>query len=290
MPNKNKILIVINPLSGKKGLRYLNQLCQILNSKLSIYDIYNTEANAVTNEDYINKQLNKYNEVIAIGGDGTLNMLCNVLAKTGVALGVIPCGTGNDFCKNIYAENENFLGVVTSNKTIQIDLGWCNNRYFINVLGIGFDAMLIKKTENSNKRIFSSLFYVWHTLKYLAFYKEEFMHFKFNGETKNEITFIAAFANGAYFGNGMKITPHASITDGLLDCCKVGELSLFKKCLCLVKSFSGKHLSIENVEYSQSESFQVLSENHPIEADGEFFGYTPATIRIAKEALLLKIP
>ena len=290
MPNKNKILIVINPLSGKKGLSYLNSLSKILVSKQLFHDIYYTVADAITNEKYIKNNLNKYNEVIAIGGDGTLNMLCNALVNTGKALGIIPCGTGNDFCRNIYTKKENYLAVVTGNKSIKIDLGWCNDRYFMNVLGVGFDAMLVKKTAKKNKRAFSSFFYIWYALKYLVFYKEEFMEFKSDGLLKNEITFIAAFANGAYFGNGMKITPHASISDGLLDCCRVGKLNLFNKCMCLAKSFSGKHLLIKNVEYSQSVSFQISSKDHPIEADGEFFGYTPATIRIEKEALILKIP
>ena len=82
----------------------------------------------------------------------------------------------------------------------------------------------------------------------------------------------------------------ADISDGHLDCCWVGKLNLLGKLYCLVNIFSGKHLSAKNIEYVQGKEFHILSAQHPIEADGEFVGYTPATIRIENKALLLKVP
>ena len=101
---------------------------------------------------------------------------------------------------------------------------------------------------------------------------------------------MAAFGNGSFFGSGMNITPKADISDGQLDCCWVGKLNLLRKLYCLVNIFSGKHLSAKNIEYVQGKEFHILSTQHPIEADGEFIGYTPATIRVENKALLLKVP
>ena len=285
-----KYLIIFNPQTGKKGLRYLDKLITHLGKKELAYDIHHTESDTQLTEQKISEKLNNFSGVISIGGDGTLNMLSNVLALKNIPLGIIPCGTGNDFARHIYNKDDDVLATVTGDKAINIDLGWCNERYFINVLGIGYDAMIAEETKEDNKILFRSFFYLWNALKYLPFYKEKEIQIQSEEFTKNAPTFMAAFGNGTFFGNGMNITPQADVTDGQLDCCWVGKLGFFKKCSCLIKLFSGEHLSAENIEYVKGKEFKVLSEHHPIEADGEFVGYTPATICIKEKTLCLKVP
>ena len=160
----------------------------------------------------------------------------------------------------------------------------------MNVMGIGYDSMIAEETKGDNKKLFRSFFYLWNALKYLPIFKEKEIHIKTDDSFKNEATFMAAFGNGSFFGSGMNITPKASINDGLLDFCWVGKLSFLKKCHCVIKIFSGSHLDVNNIEYMQGTEFHVLTKQLPIEADGEFVGYTPATIRIEEKALLLKVP
>ena len=90
---KNKYLIVINPQTGKKGQRYLQQLTDTLLMKKISCDIFYTKADTALTEKELSEKLNSYSDVISIGGDGTLNMLSNVLAYKNIALGIIPCGT-----------------------------------------------------------------------------------------------------------------------------------------------------------------------------------------------------
>lgn len=286
----NNYLIVLNPQAGNKGQRYLKKLRKSLSEKNLPYDIFHTEADQYSTEKKLSEILHHYSNVVSIGGDGTLNMLSNVLAFKNIPLGVIPCGTGNDFSRHIYDKTDDIIAIVTNKNAIKADLGKCNDRYFINVLGIGYDAMIAENTKDDNKTVFRSFFYLWNALKYLPFYKEKNLHIKTGDFHKNEATFMTAFGNGSFFGSGMNITPHADISDGLLDCCWVGKLSFIKKCNCLIKLFSGDHLSTDNIEYVQAKEFHVLSEGHPIEADGEFIGFTPALISSEAKALLLKVP
>ena len=289
MKNK-KYLIIINPLTRKKGQHCLNNLTKILNKKDFSYDIYYTETDLQITQQTISGKLSDYSDVISIGGDGTLNMLSNILAYKNIPLGIIPCGTGNDFSRHIYDKKDDIVATVTGGNVIEADLGCCNERYFINVLGIGYDAMIAENTKNDNKILFRSFFYLWNAVKYLPFYKEKGVHINADNFNKNEATFMVAFGNGSFFGSGMNITPKADISDGQLDCCWVGKLNFFRKCYCLINIFSGKHLLAKNIEYVQGKQFNVLSEHHPIEADGEFIGYTPAIIRTEEKALLLKVP
>lgn len=288
MPDKN-YLIVFNPQSGRKGVRFLKKISAVLDAKNIRYELFQTESDTCKSENRLNKIIHNFSNVISLGGDGTLNMLSNVLAYTNIPLGIIPCGTGNDFARHVYKHRKYILDVVTGDTVKKVDLGWCNDRYFINVLGVGYDAMIAEKTRNNNKIIFRSFFYLWNALKYLLFYKEKTVHLESPGFNKNEAAFMAVFGNASFFGNGMNITPQADITDGLLDCCWVGKLGFIRKCQCLIKLFSGEHLTESNIEYVQAKAFQVLSKGHPIEADGEFIGYTPASIQIREQALLLKV-
>jgi YegS/Rv2252/BmrU family lipid kinase len=285
-----KYLVVVNPLTGRKGQRHLAQLSTILHNENISYDTFYTEADVQQTEQKLVQRVTAYTDVVAIGGDGTLNMLCNLLAHKNIALGIIPCGTGNDFSRHIYKKSDDIFKTVTQDNSIQIDLGKCQQRYFINVLGVGYDGMVAEQTCGDKKMMFRSFFYLWHALKYLLVFKEQNIELRSPHFQKDEKTFMVVFGNGTFFGNGMNITPNADITDGVLDCCWIGQLSFFKKCYCLIKLYSGKHLSTRNIEYVHGKEFEVTTKGHPIEADGEFIGYTPAHIQSVEKALLLKVP
>lgn len=287
---KKNFFIIYNPQTGRKGLRALNTLIDKLVEKRFNYDIYHTEIDSLASERHISSKIKNYSDIISIGGDGTLNMLSNALANKDIPLGIIPCGTGNDFSRHIYKKSDDIIKIVIDGEAKKVDLGWCNGRYFMNVMGIGYDSMIAEETKGDNKKLFRSFFYLWNALKYLPIFKEKEIHIKTDDSFKNEATFMAAFGNGSFFGSGMNITPKASINDGLLDFCWVGKLSFLKKCHCVIKIFSGSHLDVNNIEYMQGTEFHVLTKQLPIEADGEFVGYTPATIRIEEKALLLKVP
>lgn len=283
-------LIVINPQSGSRGEHYLEQICQRLKQSAIQYHVVSTTEDQQQTINIINQELEKITQVIVIGGDGTLHTMANVLAKSNIPLGIIPCGTGNDFCKNIYRPGDDIIETALFGDTRQVDLGWCNDIYFMNVLGIGYDGMIAKSTSGKKNGPFRSLVYLWSALKYLPLYKERPMQLVSAGINKHEPTFLAAFANGAFFANGMKVAPLAKITDGQLDCCWIGKMNLLKKVFRLLKIFSGRHINETGIEYVKGEKFEVPTAGLPVEADGEYIGQTPASIRIEKNALLLKVP
>lgn len=287
--NKN-YLIVYNPCSGQKGITALNKLINKLEGKNFKYVVYHTEKDTIATERNIKNKIKNHSDVVVVGGDGTLNILSNVLAYSPIPLGIIPCGTGNDFSRNIYTKIDDVIDIVTSEYSVKVDLGWCNDRYFMNVLGIGYDAIVAEEVKNNNSKKLRFLVYIWAALKHLPFYRDKELDIKSDDFNKSGKTFMVVFGNGQFFGNGMKITPRATIEDGVLDCCWVGQLGFLNKLQCFAKLFSGKHLSDNNIEYSQGNIFHVLSEGHPIEADGEFFGYTPAHIQVKEKALNLKMP
>jgi diacylglycerol kinase (ATP) len=104
-------------------------------------------------------------------------------------------------------------------------------------------------------------------------------------------TILAAFANTPTYGGGMKIAPQARMDDGLLDVCLVGAVDPFRLFCMFPTVYSGRHLRIREVQYSQTARVRVETE-HPMDvyADGEFVCRTPVEIAIQRSVLKIVSP
>ncbi len=104
-------------------------------------------------------------------------------------------------------------------------------------------------------------------------------------------TVLAAFANTPLYGGGMKIAPLAIMDDGLLDVCIVGAVDPFKLFCLFPTVYSGRHLKVREVDYSQATRVRIETD-HPLDiyADGEFVCRTPAEIGVHRGALTVLTP
>ena len=286
---QTKILVVVNPVVNKRKQQKLNELLAAIEARKLQYEVFHTLGDSQQNQAYFQQHMAQFTDVISVGGDGTLNLVINAIADFDVSLGIVPCGTGNDFSRNIYRKHDDVIETVLGDNTRKIDLGKCNQRYFINVLGVGYDGALVEAINRSRAYRFRALVYLWNALKQLPSYKEKRTELQ-SLKNKHQDCFIAAFGNGQYFGNGMHITPKAKLDDGLLDCCWVAKTNILTKIFYILQIFKGRHLSAPIVDYWQDKHFSITTQGLPIEGDGEFFGYTPADIRVVKNAIRLKVP
>jgi len=102
---------------------------------------------------------------------------------------------------------------------------------------------------------------------------------------------LAAFANAPFYGDGMKIAPHARLDDGLFDVCLIRGIDKFKL-FCLFPSvYFGGHLGLKEVEYFHS-ARAVVETEYPLDvyADGEYVCKTPVEFRVERAALRVIIP
>ncbi|GGD49113.1 diacylglycerol/lipid kinase family protein [Lacimicrobium alkaliphilum] len=285
-----RFLIIINPLASGSAERYREQLTERLDQAGTAFDIWYTTDNDQANQRHLQQCTTDYSDWVVIGGDGTLNLAVNALAGTDVILGLLPCGSGNDFARNLYRKGDDPIEVVLGEHSRRIDLGLCNDRYFVNVLGLGFDGEIVAGMYDHQPRTLRRWRYLMAAVVKLLHYKEQPIALKSPHRSKKQQTFMVAFANGRYFGGGMKIAPKADLSDGLLDCCWIGKASLFRKFYYLWRVFTGSHLSASAVDYWQDNTFNIDTPDLPIEGDGEFFGTSPASISCCASALALKVP
>ena len=266
-----RLLIVVNPKAAKgKTLKKFPRLESLLNASGVEYDVQWTEgpghATAIAEE-----KRDKFDVVVAFGGDGTVNELINGLVGSDTPLGVLPSGNGNDFARScrIPLSIEKALKTVFRNEAKKIDLGLTRNQFFGNAVGVGFDAFTSKESRKI-KRLRGTLMYIWAVLKSLSKYEALPMRIELDDDTIEESTYLVAIGNGWSIGGGLQLTPDAVLDDGEFHVCHVGDISSMKVVRNFLKLINGKINDVEEVSMYTSRHVKITSEVPlPIHIDGE---------------------
>jgi diacylglycerol kinase (ATP) len=219
--------------------------------------------------------------VVALGGDGTSNEVANGLLSSGnskVALGMIPIGTGNDFASmfDTPADLEAVARRLQEGKTRLIDVGWINDRYFVNALGIGFDALASVEALKIQHFLSGMPLYLVAVLITLREYKIPHITVEFDGERLSMPMTMLCVANGKREGGGFLIAPDAKNDDGvfeLLIAKGLGRLGILR---LLPEVMRGTHVDKEPVTMARAKRVILDSPDPlPVHADGEII-YTDA--------------
>ncbi len=224
------------------------------------------------------------NRIYAVGGDGTLNEVLNGVIHSPSALGLIPAGTGNDFAKYAFKGEPKTIAEMIEAPITTIDVGECNNHYFINIASVGIDAEVCYQIEAFKKKR-----WIPNHLKYLTtvlFSLKNFKgyHLNIDGIEKN-VTLIA-FANGKYYGGGVNIAPEATAIDGLFDVCVANKVSKYEITQLLPKMKNAGHVGHKDITFYRSSEVLVTSnEEMIIQLDGELLYAKSALFKLHEKKL-----
>ncbi len=213
-----RLLVIINPISGTA-------------SKEGIEDIIRHDAEEFGFDADIRYTRGKgdatrlareaidggYYGVLACGGDGTVNETARALCGSGVAMGIIPMGSGNGLARhlNIPITVRGALRVIGEDRVLDCDYATANGEPFFCTFGVGFDAAVTEKFNKGHKRGLTT--YVQTTLDEFIKYRSEEYVIMANGKVISESALLVAVCNASQYGNNAYIAPSASIKDGLLD-------------------------------------------------------------------------
>lgn len=233
--------------------------------------------------------------VIAAGGDGTVNEVINGLVGTGAALGILPLGTVNVLARDlgIPLNSRKAVRTIAEGAIEKIDLGRANGRYFTLMAGCGFDAEVIANVLRPVKDMIGVSAYVLKGLEMLAKYRAAHVTLEMPDETYSAKAFLVIAANVSTYAYNLKITPHASPDDGLLDICvferpitdRVGFVRQ------VAEVFINRHLYHKAVRCFRAPRVSVKSEpDIMVQLDGDAFGATPVEISIAPRILPVVVP
>jgi YegS/Rv2252/BmrU family lipid kinase len=293
-----KFLIAFNPVPNRSRKKRLGQLVSYFKQNDVDFDLYPTDASLSQNQHYFANHIGKYTDVVIVGGDGTIHQILNCLPiPCDVRVAIMPAGTGNDFARWVYGKNRNhlqkILHTIHSDKASYIKLGVCqfdqgDTRYFHNVLGFGFDALLSKKLKDK-KGLFRSLGYIKEAVRHIPFYKELPVQVCIDNQSYFYENLITTAANHEYFGNGLKIAPDASPKHKELTLVRIEKLPLKVKAKQIWGLFSGNHVKQPFTDYRKiKHQLRIETPGVDIEADGEYIGQGPATIKTVQDAIQIK--
>jgi diacylglycerol kinase (ATP) len=219
--SKEDILFIVNPVAGKGNYKYtISRIYE--HADLKKYNIvieiaaYKGHASKIA-EDYRKKGIKN---IVAVGGDGTINEIGAAIVNTGISLGIIPRGSGNGLARylSIPLNAGNALKVINDNKTKIIDAATINDKYFFCTSGVGLDARVGIIFDKSKKR--GSMNYFKATVSEFLTYKPKKYKLKIDNNSRRKVrSLLITFANAGQYGNNAYISPDARIDDGLLDLC-----------------------------------------------------------------------
>ncbi len=288
-----KVLYIVNPVAGGgRGLRTWQVVEKTLAERGLPAEYRLTgkrgEAIALAAE----AARGGYDVVVGVGGDGTIQEIVNGLVgadgECPAALGVIPGGTGNDFCKMLgYPQDPlGALRIVLGGQVRRFDLGRANGRYFINIAGVGFDAEVAGFLNQRPKRLPGALMYVYGVLAVLTRFRPTRLTIDLGDRTLEQKCLLVSVANGPSHAGGMKMCPDAKPDDGMLDLCVVGDVGRLETLVLLPKVFSGRHTLHPKVKLYTAKRVRIHSDAPLfVQADGEIFGRIPADVEIVPGAL-----
>ncbi len=231
----------------------------------------------------------KYDLIIAAGGDGTINEVINGMANSKATLVIIPFGSTNVLACELGIPNdpEEAAELITEGKKIKMDLGYAEtskeSRYFSMMLGAGPFAQVIKDMTPKFKKRWGRFAYPFGIIKLLFRYRWHEIYVKHKIDS---IGYFVIMANIKYYAGEYEIADKANISDGLLDLVVINRKNPWD-IIVLIFSFTiGKLNKYLRKEYYQTKEAGIYSHHKmQIQVDGEVLGIAAVKVKIVPNAL-----
>jgi YegS/Rv2252/BmrU family lipid kinase len=230
--------------------------------------------------------------VVAIGGDGLVHQVANVLVGTETALGIIPAGTGNDFARGvgIPLDIDKAVGVIADGVERRVDVGQANQHYFFSVAVLGLAAE-VNRRANQCQRFRASALYTALTVASVFLDRPLKFTVQYDGHTRHCYSWLIAIANTWSSARGMALVPSARPDDGMLDACIVNGMGKWELLWTFPRVFVGRHIYSTGIETLRGREITISAESPgEVFADGEYVGPLPMTLRVVPRALKVLLP
>ena len=275
MPSEKNIAIVCNKLAGNgRSVTIAERLVEELQQRSIKHRLYI--------EDWPNDLL-AFTDTWIVGGDGTLNYFFNKYPGIRSPLVVFNGGTGNDVYSLLYRNIsfEDQLEIALNGTPKSIDAGKCNDKYFLNGVGIGFEGAVAKSLTNKKKTKKGKAAFMSTIIKKVFFYSSKRYIVSTAEYNMNGQRLIICVMNGHRAGGGFHIAPSSAIDDGLLDVVIVERLNPFRRLRWLPVIEKGKHLHLPFIKYFRTKKLIVTSdEAMDTHLDGEYYSAKRLEIEI----------
>ncbi len=297
--------MVVNPNAGNRKIRKdWNNIRKLLAKSGLEYDFVFTERAMQAVELTLNAVAEGYRNFVAVGGDGTFNGLVHsIFTQTEIPtldfkVGLIPVGTGNDWGRmfKIPDNYQKAIQIIKDGQEFIQDVGVVfyrsngekQKRHFVNIAGMGFDALVAQKTNKQKEAGKANAFsYIFNLITSLFVYSPKLIDILIDGKKYSFNTFSLTVGICRYNGGGMMQSPNALPDDGLLDVTVIKKIGLGALAAQLKNLYNGRFIAHPKVFTGRGKEIQIgtTHETFKLEADGESLGIGPFDFSIIPLAL-----
>ena len=287
--------LLINPSSGNgagkiEGQKVLSELQR--ESEVIDLSGNSLEQSAAKARQAITDQL--IDGLVVVGGDGMSHLGVNLCAETGIPLGIVAAGTGNDAARALglpigdaIAGARVILNNLNQPRSVDIVRASSSTGdfWYFGSMSVDF-AALVNQRANTWKWPKGPSRYKFAMVAELASFKPVKYHATIDGVEKEFEAMLCSVGNSPFFGGGMKVAPHAKIDDGQLELFIVNKISRLELLKVFPRVYTGDHITHPAVEFISAKKVTLRSSIHlPAFSDGEPVGFVPVTAEVAPGAL-----
>lgn len=237
--------------------------------------------------------------VMACGGDGTVRSVAEVLAGTGIAMALLPTGTGNLLARTLGSPMELLpaVRIALTGDDRKVDVGWVRvdgaeeERAFLVMAGTGFDATIMAATPEALKVRVGTLAYVISGLRAMRGRRTRVSLTLDDGPPLRRRTRTVLVGNSGTLLGGLVLMPAATVDDGLLDVVNIAPKGLAGWVAVLVRVLSRRRRGHQRVEHWQARSIVIAADvPQPSQIDGDPIGdTTELRVRVEQGALVVRV-
>lgn len=303
---------IVNPIAGngrgtkswKKIQQFLKQANISFDFGISTYAQHSTHLATYA-------VLKGHRFIAGVGGDGTINEIINgifaqqQIPTTSITFAAIPIGTGNDWVKThgIPTNLKKAIQLLVQPKVIQHDVGKvtyhnCSSlkkeqRFFINVAGLAYDAFVTKASEKRPKYGNSQFYYLYLIARCITQFKATKATVTFDHEQITHPFFNITIGQCKYNGGGTNLVPHANPTDGLFALSLYKDVKSWEVILRAPQFYNGSIVKHKEAITAQVKHIKIEAPVETpafVEVDGEWLGQSPIEFYMLPASINIVVP
>jgi diacylglycerol kinase family enzyme len=300
MAESNSVLLLHNPRSGARHAKevidaHVEKIQQAGFEVIShdSLDAFENHAKQLFDE-------SKLRAVVAAGGDGTASAVASRVHST-VPIWLCPLGTENLLARYLQMRAEPSLAAasICDLRTRQLDAGLANNRLFLIMASVGFDADVVRRVHTNRRGHIRKWHYWLPILQSIFTYRFPRLQLRtFSPETTSPDSCEAAWCfvmNVPRYADGLSIAPMAIDADGKLDACTFKQGGFWNGLRYLRNVRRGTHLRLADFEHTRITCVQIdpptdATVSIAYQLDGDFGGYLPLEIKALPKRLTMIEP
>ncbi len=295
----NKILVILNPTAGQRNTARIRSVIEsFMMEKGHNFVLRESKERGDASRWARSAVAEGFDLVAAAGGDGTVSEAADGIMRSGgrVTLAQIPTGTTNFAARalSIPMSIRDSLGLIESGKSERFDIGYLpeHDRYFVFIMGTGYDGRLIHDTPAELKKKLGFIGYVMFGIRNAPSVRPVQMELEIDDEVKHLRAHTVMVINiGSIQSLGFSFAPDIDPHDGKLNISIMSTRSWWGTLQMVLRILTRRFHGFPDLKHVKASRIRVTSDPpFPVEIDGDPLGTTPFLAEVIHDAMPFLVP